>query len=415
MHPKPKQTEQVVELDLAVIGGGIAGLWLMNRLRAQGYQCALFEKAGLGSDQTMASQGMIHGGIKYTLSGSLSRASESIADMPDYWSRCLAGEGDVDLRAARVLSRHFHFWSSDGLSSRMSTFFASKAMQGRIEKIAPARYPSLLKQPEFSGNVYQLNDIVLDVSSVLRALAANLKERLFLLPGDKYRWRRNSDGNRAELLIETDGQPLLIRAKQFAFTAGKGNGDLLAALAIGKPRMQLRPVHQVWVKHDFPHEFFGHCLGADTTPRISISTHPASDGSRVWSLGGSVAEAGAKQSTSEVIAAAQREMKQLLPWVDLNGAHWTAARIDRAEARQRNFLRPDKAFAKSAEGIDNVIIGWPTKLTLAPNLANEVLQILEQRELVPSACDDLPALRTLPPPPLAQAPWEAAFGKNHAY
>ena len=74
-----------IDLDIAIIGGGVAGLWLANRLKAQGFHIALFESKALGSDQTMASQGMIHGGMKYTLSGMLTGASEAIAEMPQHW------------------------------------------------------------------------------------------------------------------------------------------------------------------------------------------------------------------------------------------------------------------------------------------------------------------------------------------
>ncbi|MCW8195764.1 FAD-dependent oxidoreductase [Proteobacteria bacterium 005FR1] len=399
------QIEERVHLDVAVIGGGIAGLWLMNRLQQDGFCCALFEKNQLGSDQTLASQGMIHGGIKYTLAGSLSKASESIADMPAYWTRCLAGEGDVDLRGAKTLSRHFYFWSTDGISSRMSTFFASKAVQGRMDKVPRSDYPDLLKHPDFSGQVYKLQDIVLDTPSVISTLRGKVKEQVFSLADSEYEWRRNKE-NQAELLVIREGKRLLIQAKQFVFTAGKGNGPLLEALSISKPQMQLRPVHQVWVKHDLPYEFYGHCLGADTTPRISISTHSTTDGKRVWSLGGSVAEAGVKQSPEELIASAKRELCELLPWVDLSNAEWTTRRIDRAEARQRNFLRPDKAFAKSAEGIDNVIVGWPTKLTLTPNLANEVMELLSTLK-VPHTTN-CPAI-DLPQAELSATPWDQEF------
>lgn len=393
-----------VELDVAVIGGGIAGLWLLNRLVNEGYRCALLEKTALGNDQTLASQGMIHGGMKYTLAGTLSKASESIADMPAYWSRCLAGEGEVDLSKARLLSEYFYFWSSDGVTSRLSTFFASKAVQGRMDKVARSDYPSLLDQPDFSGQVYRLKDIVLDVPSVLETLLDNCGGRAFTLAGSDYRWQRN--GDQAELLISNDKGSLTLRARQFVFTAGKGNAELLAALGIDKPRMQTRPLHQVWVKHQLGHAFFGHCLGADTTPRLSISTHPAADGSQVWSLGGSLAEAGVNQSTEEVIAAAQREIQQLLPWIDLSGAQWMARRIDRAEARQRNFLRPDKAFAKAADGVSNVIVGWPTKLTLAPNLANETLQLLQGKAIKPSGDQNTSLETFLPQARLAPTPWD---------
>jgi glycerol-3-phosphate dehydrogenase len=405
-HADESRVGEHIQLDVAVIGGGIAGLWLMNRLRQDGYCCALFEKNQLGSDQTLASQGMIHGGIKYTLSGGLSRASESIADMPAYWSRCLAGEGDVDLRGAKVLSRHFYFWSTDGLSSRMSTFFASKAVQGRMDKVPRERYPDLLKHPGFSGQVYKLQDIVLDTPSVISTLRDKVKAQVFSLADSDFQWRRNEQ-NEAELLVMHAGKRLQIQAKQFVFTAGKGNGQLLDALNISKPQMQLRPVHQVWVKHDLPYDFYGHCLGADTTPRISISTHRTADGHRVWSLGGSVAEVGVKQTPEELVASAQRELRELLSWVDLSNAEWTTRRIDRAEARQRNFLRPDKAFAKSADGIDNVIVGWPTKLTLAPNLANEVMELLGKIKVPHSAHDCLAV--DLPQAQLSATPWDQEF------
>ena len=44
-----------VEIDVAVFGGGIAGLWLLRRLRALGFDAALFEKNSLGTGQTIAS------------------------------------------------------------------------------------------------------------------------------------------------------------------------------------------------------------------------------------------------------------------------------------------------------------------------------------------------------------------------
>ncbi len=76
------QATLTVNLDLAIIGGGVAGLWLANRAKAAGFSVAVLESKALGSGQTLASQGMIHGGMKYTLAGALTGASEAIADMP---------------------------------------------------------------------------------------------------------------------------------------------------------------------------------------------------------------------------------------------------------------------------------------------------------------------------------------------
>ncbi|MDF1622160.1 MAG: FAD-dependent oxidoreductase, partial [Pseudohongiella nitratireducens] len=56
---------------ITIVGGGIAGLWLLNRLCLAGYDAILLDKGGLGSGQTLASQGIIHGGLKYALNGIL--------------------------------------------------------------------------------------------------------------------------------------------------------------------------------------------------------------------------------------------------------------------------------------------------------------------------------------------------------
>ncbi|MBT6059135.1 MAG: FAD-dependent oxidoreductase, partial [Gammaproteobacteria bacterium] len=97
--------------DIAIFGGGIAGLWLLNRFQAAGYQAILLDTGGLGSGQTLASQGIIHGGLKYALSGSLSNSANTIAGMPQRWRQCLSGEDEVDLTDCRVLSENYYMWS----------------------------------------------------------------------------------------------------------------------------------------------------------------------------------------------------------------------------------------------------------------------------------------------------------------
>ena len=64
------------KIDIAILGGGIAGLWLLNLLVSRGYSVVLLEKEALGAGQTIASQGMIHGGVKYALQGLLTDAPE---------------------------------------------------------------------------------------------------------------------------------------------------------------------------------------------------------------------------------------------------------------------------------------------------------------------------------------------------
>lgn len=399
---------QTITCDVAIIGGGIAGLWLLNRLVNDGYNALLFEQTALGGEQTVASQGMIHGGIKYTLSGTLSGASEAIADMPAHWQACMEGKGNVDLTGATTLSDHFYMWSSASALSRMTTFLASKATRGRVNKVSRKDRPSVFQHGAFNGSLYKLVDMVLDVPSVVKTLADNCRERLFHIDWNKAQWHHLPD-KKVTLDFTYDGHVHRLKAGQFVLTAGQGNESLLKELGIESPQMQRRPLQQVMVKHTYPHRFYGHCLGAETTPRLTISSHPCDDGTQVWYLGGSLAEKGADLSSEEVITNAKNELEELMPWVDLSKARWATLPVDRAEPKQRNFARPDKAFASVAEECPNMIVAWPTKLTLSPNLADEVIELLHQHSQLPSR-GDAPELAFLDRPPLAPTPWDAAFG-----
>ena len=104
-------SDAVNKVDIAIIGGGIAGLWTLARLRNAGYQAILLEADSLGCVQTGASQGIIHGGTKYALTGKLTQSSQSIQEMPERWKACLAGTGEIDLSGAKKLSDHQYLWS----------------------------------------------------------------------------------------------------------------------------------------------------------------------------------------------------------------------------------------------------------------------------------------------------------------
>ena len=79
----------MIKTDIAIVGGGITGLWLHSLLKSRGYQSLVFERYKLGSGQTLASQGMIHGGLKYNLDGITGTASKTISSMQAVWRACL--------------------------------------------------------------------------------------------------------------------------------------------------------------------------------------------------------------------------------------------------------------------------------------------------------------------------------------
>src|SRR5262245_24309151 len=97
-------------VDVLVFGGGSAGLWTLDLLSRQGVSAILLEAGELGQGQTVASQGIIHGGLKYTLQGLLTASAASISEMPGLWRDCLEGRREPHLTATRVRSPHCHLW-----------------------------------------------------------------------------------------------------------------------------------------------------------------------------------------------------------------------------------------------------------------------------------------------------------------
>ena len=312
----------VVQVDIAIIGGGIAGLWTLNQLRNRGYNAVLFEQEALGSYQTVGSQGMIHGGIKYALSGALSGSSEAISAMPGIWRDCLAGRGKVDLRGCEVLSEDFYLWSHASLTSRVSSFFASKMLRGRVEKLSRKDYPAPLQSPRFNGQAFRLVDLVLDVPSLVSTLADNHPDAIFTIDWDRASLER--DGRKG--VIRGDGWEL--QAQQFILTAGAGNEELVSALGGTEPAMQRRPLQQVLMKHQYPAPFYGHCTGASASPRLTISSHRGQDGAPVWYLGGDLATEGVDAEPAQLIAKAKKEIKFIetkpespeASWLNRNGS-----------------------------------------------------------------------------------------------
>jgi len=375
-----KKAKQL-NVDVVIFGGGVAGLWLLTRLRQAGYQTLLLENKALGVGQTRFSQGIIHGGTKYALTGKLTASSESIFAMPKIWRDCLQGKGEIDLSSAKVLSEHQYMWSTPGLLSRLSGFFASRVVRGRMQALKKENYPAAFQYKKFKGKVYRLDEPVLDAASVIHALAK---------PNINNIMQINSITCFSEKKISvesSDGDVWDISATKTILAAGKGNAELLNQMGQTVPEMQLRPLQMVMLRGGLPDKLYAHCLGASVNPRITITSGEDKQGKVVWYLGGQLAEDGIHRTREEQVNEAKRELKSLMPWLNFDVIEWATLKIERAEPKQKEGQRPATSFYYED---NNIITAWPTKLALAPNLANDVLNELEKQKIKKSGVTELP-------------------------
>ena len=354
--------------DIAIVGGGIAGLWLLNLLRDRGFDTVLLEKRALGNGQTVASQGMIHGGIKYALGGLLTDASETIAAMPARWQACLDGCGELDLRGVKTLSTDYYLFSDARLTSKITAFFGSKAIDGRVKPVSKEHAPEALRHQDFKGLIYQLQDLVLDPVSLLEQLARRHADSIRI--GDI-----KLDSHDSSVRAITLAAGSLVKAKLYIFAAGSGNGPMIDQLQL-PVTMQQRPLHQVVVHGGDLPALFAHAVSLRSAdkPRLTITTHGTANGNHAWYLGGQLAETGVDRSDASQIRHAKTELSAIFPWLSFDRCQFSTHRIDRAEPGQKDQGRPDTPYARR---FDNSLVCWPTKLTLAPMLGDMVLKEID--------------------------------------
>ncbi len=390
--------------DIVIIGGGIAGLWLLNRLRPSDLSVILLESGSLGGGQTHKSQGIIHGGMKYALQGESTPAAQAIANMPTIWKECLKGRGEIDLSNVPILSNQQYLWSTGSLTSKLAGFFAGLTLKSHTQALDQNDFPLIFQHPQFHGSVYSLDETVIDVHALLRELMIPNQDVIFKIdPMEENHLELDDQDHLTSFTIHSGSmQTIEVHAQKYIFTAGEGNELFLRKLKHHTIKAQRRPLHMVIVKHEHDCPLYAHCLGLGTTPRLTITTHKAHDGKFIWYLGGQIAEEGIRLNSEEQILVAKKELKELFSWLDFSKAEFASFYVDRAENSQPHGHRPDSCYLQE---VKNSIIAWPTKLAFAPLLSHDIIQCLSNAHIKPGMTD-LRELRAWPMPALAKPTWD---------
>jgi glycine/D-amino acid oxidase-like deaminating enzyme len=381
-----------MRLDVLVFGGGAAGLWCLDRLRRAGYHAILLESQALGSGQTIQAQGIIHGGGKYALRGVRDfEAVRATSRMPQRWRRSIAGEAEPNLSTTRILSEQCYLWLPRGSAvARLQSFgFMGLVTKGGLLATPPERlpkyaWPAALRDSALA--VYVLAEPVIATGSFLETLAAQHRSFVYLYDAKMVQF--TADGVQV-------GETLL-QPRAIVLTAGTGNGDLLTRAGMNADIMQRRPLGMVLLRGDLP-PLFGHCIVGGKTGLTITTPVPG-----VWQIGGEIAERLAQEdnpATARQLALG--EIRRWLPELELKGAETAIYRAVRAEARTAAIRRPSGVHASMVA--PGMIVGWPTKLSMAPVLAEEVFELVQLALKAPGGYDETPSL---PTPNVARYPWE---------
>ena len=391
-----------IELEVVIFGGGASGLWLLDTLHRSGYRAVLLEAGALGSGQTVASQGMIHGGVKYALAWPGRASARAIRSMPAHWARCLDGRQQPDLSATSRRADCCHLWGTETVRSRLGLFGARRLLRVVPVGLARPERPAVLTA--CPGQVYRVDEQVIDPVSLIETLAVRHGPRLMKIDAEHgLDFEMAGSGQvRQVLLTPPDGgRPLVLRPARILLAAGAGNEILRRRMGLNRQAMQRRPLHMVVVRGRLS-PLNGHCIDGGQT-RVTVTTS-TSDGQLLWQVGGQVSEDGVHMEPAELIRHAHQQLCAALPGLNLNDTQWTTYRVDRAEGVMPSRRRPEDVIVR-CEG--NVMTAWPTKLVLVPRLVSRVEGLLKDAGAHPAGpvvSEALVAGWPLPAP--ARPPWE---------
>ncbi|MFI4860169.1 MAG: FAD-dependent oxidoreductase [Phycisphaerales bacterium JB063] len=385
-------------VDVAVFGGGVAGLWLLDALVRAGYDAILIEKHAMGHGQTVCAQGIIHSGLKYTLKGGMTGSAQAIKEMPALWRRCLEGQDQPDLRGTRIRSDHCLLWRTQSLSSKLGMVGARAGLKVKPIRLSGDEVPQALRA--CPGGVFRLDEQVIAPESMLAILLQRHRDRCIRADVEDFTVEAGHVRS-----FHLHGRRVL--PKHVVLTAGAGNAQLRRAIGLPNGTMQRRPLHMVMMRSPDLPLLQGHCVDGAKT-RATITSDRDRDGQTVWQVGGQISEDGVSMERDELIPFAKREVAAVLPGLELTGVEWASYRIDRAEQQMPGNKRPEHCAALE-DG--NVLTCWPTKLALAPILAADIIDRLPAPQTQEGGTGILPvntleSLATMPHPDVAPPPWE---------
>ena len=327
--------DSIMRLDAVIFGGGAAGLWLLDSLSREGHHVLLLEAHSLGAGQTVASQGIIHGGLKYTLSGLLTKSAKNVREMPQIWREALLGQTTPNLSQTRLRSGCCYLWQTDTLASRAGMLGARFGLQVKPETISTDDRPEALQG--VIGSVARLPEQVIAPRSFVQDLATQYRDRILQIDATGgLDFHLDSPGEVTSITLTSplDGTSLELHPRQVIFTPGAGNARLRRLAGLSSEVMQRRPLHMVLVRGNLP-DLNGHCLDGAKT-RVTITSENDSDGRMVWQVGGQIAEDGVKLDSQSLTQRAKSELSAVLPGVDLEDTDWSTYSVDRAECSNRH-------------------------------------------------------------------------------
>ena len=108
------------------------------------------------------------------------------------------------------------------------------ALKGNVQELQRDAFPEIFQNPQFKGQVYSLDEMVIDVHAVTRELVKPNQDVIFKIDQpERNQLKFDTNGLFTSFEVQAEPiEPIQIKAQKFIFTAGAGNEELLKPLKI---------------------------------------------------------------------------------------------------------------------------------------------------------------------------------------
>lgn len=365
-----KRNESTIRNDVLIIGGGVQGLWLLNDLRSEGYSAFLLERRELGGEQTCHSHVYLHKGHLYRETALAKRLTEVNLRWDAWLSRNRPRRGVLPsyfgFQNPGDAQERTHLWDQAGLTYRLVS--QPPALRGGKVRIT-----------------YQSPEICLDGESLVRKLSRGMMPFITRIDEVESVQMESNTGTVEQVEARTPaGVRLIFRPQALVLAAGAGNQSLLNLATGGRqPLMgrlsgvqQLRKAYMLIVCGNKGRLkpltgvfqmgglfIVSRQIGEKTVWLVSDDRSSSLFFNEDWML------YDGREWLPRVIAS----LRQLAPkyFRYPQRLEWGLYEAPKAEGRASGFLPTEERIEQFK--LKNLWAVWPTKLTLAPTVSQEVV------------------------------------------
>jgi glycine/D-amino acid oxidase-like deaminating enzyme len=358
------------KVDVLIAGAGIAGILTALKLSRAGYSCMLVEPRALVAEQSGHSHGYLHRGyIYFRLEIGIARALQRARLQ---WEQILGGVK----RISPITTESIIGFSSERMAKYAAETWRAAGLP--INEAGPSQLPGVVRAAELAAT-FTTDEPAYNFSDVARKLKDQLNSVL-IVKGKVVRLLL-AGGSCVSVEVESDGEIRAVTPRFIVLAAGSGiAGILQRTWGYYKAAPHIRTSFMLVLRSSrltplsliLPEDRYYGLFMVSRQKR----------GKTVWLASNFLSFGGicTVKSTSARLwtIATMRTLRAIFPGVmSRDDVEWGIYAAPKAELRPDPERLPEDKIAEQF-GLKNVVAVWPTKLTLTPIIASDVVELVRR-------------------------------------